>query len=124
MSIKPIRTRKDYKAALSRIDGLMNAKFGTPEGDELDILSELVNLYEERAFPIDPPNPVEAILFRLEQMHLKKVAFGKLIGSPSHASEVLNFKRRLSMSMAQKLHQEWHIPADVLLQPDELSKNG
>jgi len=120
MTIKPIRTSEDHKIALKRIEQLMSAEEGSNEGDELDILSELVNLYEERAFPIAPPTPVDAILFRLEQMQVNKSAFGKLIGSKSHASEVLNFKRRLSMSMAQKLHIHWHIPADVLLQPYEL----
>jgi len=120
MTIKSIKTEQDYQDALIRLDVLKDAGFGTPEGDELDILAELVDLYEERAFPIDPPTPVDAILFRLDQMGYKPAAFGKLIGSPSHASEVLNFKRRLSMSMAQKLHKEWQIPADVLLQRYDL----
>ncbi len=122
MTLKPIRTKIEQKSALKRMDGLMGAKPGTEEGDELDILAELVTLYEQRTFPIDPPNPVAAILFRLDQMHLKKGAFGELIGSRSHASEVLNFKRRLSMSIAQKLHKEWRLPADVLLQTYELTE--
>ena len=120
MTIKPIKTEADYNDAINRLEQLMTAQVNTPEGDELDILAELVNLYEERHFPIDLPNPIDAILFRIEQMGLGRVAFGELIGSRSHASEVLNFKRRLSMPMAQKLHNEWHIPANVLLQPYEL----
>ncbi|MEA2919066.1 MAG: HTH-type transcriptional regulator / antitoxin HigA [Bradyrhizobium sp.] len=114
--IRAIRSEADYDAALARIDALMDAKAGTPEGDELDVLTDLVELYEERHVPMGYPTPVGAILFRMEQANLTARDLIPYIGSRSKVSEVLSGKRPLTMQMARALHANLGIPADVLLQ--------
>lgn len=116
MNIKPIKTKKDYQAALSRIDVIFDAKPGTPEGDELDILSLLIDNYEEEHFPIGFPDPVEAIKFRMEQMGYTQSDLAKVVGLKSRTSEILNRKRKLSIDMIRKIHESLSIPADVLIQ--------
>ena len=113
---KLIKTEQDYQGALDRIDEIFTAKPGTPDGDELELLSTLVELYEEKAFPIGLPTPVEAIKFRMEQQGLKPKDLISSIGSASKVSEVLSGKRSLSLSMIRKLVNELGIPAEVLLQ--------
>ena len=115
MRPKVIKTETEYEDALARIDELFDAKPGTPEGDEFELLVTLVEIYEEEHFPIDLPDPITAIRFRMEQVGLKQVDLVPYIGSRSRVSEVLNGKRKLSLSMIRKLHKGLGIPAEVLL---------
>lgn len=123
---KVIKTESDYDAALARIEELMGAEPDSPEGDELELLVALVELYEEKNFPIGLPGPVEAIKFRMEQAGLRQRDLVPYIGSRSKVSEVLNGKRSLSLRMIRALHQGLGIPAEVLVQepgaaiPDEM----
>jgi HTH-type transcriptional regulator / antitoxin HigA len=117
--IKPIRTEVDYQAALARIDALMDAKPGTPEGEELDLVVDLVELYEAKHVPIGYPSPVAAIEFRMEQAGLTQRDLVPFIGSRAKVSEVLSGKRQLTMPMARALHEHLGIPAEVLLQNDD-----
>ncbi len=116
MNIKPIKSKKDYEEALRRLDTLFDAKKGTPKGDELEILSILIEKYEDEHFPIDLPDPVEAIKFRMEQNGLTQTDLANVVGQKSRASEILNRKRKLSLEMIRQLHKEWHIPTEVLVQ--------
>jgi HTH-type transcriptional regulator/antitoxin HigA len=113
--LKPIRTKKDYKSALKIIDRYFDAKPNTPEGMLIEILSMLVEKYEEDKFPIEAPHPIEAIKFRMEQMGITGGKFALMIGSRSRASEILNKKRSLSIRMIRKLHKEMRIPAESLI---------
>ncbi len=114
--IKPIRTEADYEAALARIDALMDAEPGTSKGEELDVLTDLVELYETKHVQIGYPSPVAAIEFRMEQAGLTQRDLVPFIGSRAKVSEVLSGKRRLTMPMARALHEHFGIPAEVLLQ--------
>jgi HTH-type transcriptional regulator/antitoxin HigA len=116
MIYKIIKTEVNCQRALVRIDELMDAEPNTSEGDELELLVTLVKLYEEKKYPIDMPDPVEAIKFRMEQLNLNQQALVPFIGSKSKVSEVLNKKRPLSLSMMQALHKGLGIPAEILLQ--------
>ncbi|MDH3997262.1 MAG: ImmA/IrrE family metallo-endopeptidase [Desulfuromonadales bacterium] len=116
MITKIIKNETDYEQALERIDALMDAAAGTPEGDELELLATLVELYEEQAHPVALPNPVDAIKFRMEQGGLKQKDLIPFIGSASKVSEVLSGRRSLSLAMIRKLHQGLGVPAEVLLQ--------
>src|SRR5688572_3129990 len=114
--IKAIRSEADYKSALDRIDALMDAEAGTPEGEELDVLADLVEHYEEKHVPMGFPSPVAAIEFRLEQAGLTQRDLIPFIGSRAKVSEILSGKRALTMPMARALHEHLGIPAAVLLQ--------
>ena len=114
--INPIRTEENYEAALSRIAEIFQAENGTPEGDERDILCDLVELYEDKRYPIGLPDPISAITFRMDQANLTQRDLAPFIGSRARVSEVLSGKRSITMSMARALHQHLGIPADVLLQ--------
>lgn len=116
MNIKPIKTKKDYELAMTRLETLFNAKKGTPKGDELEVLSLLVEKYEDEHFPIDLPDPIEAIKFRMEQQGLTQTDLAEVVGQKSRASEILNRKRKLSLEMIRQLHSNWHIPTEVLVQ--------
>lgn len=116
MNISPIRSEKDYKKALERLESIFDAKLGTKEGDELDILSILIDKYENEHFPIGMPDPVEAIKFRMEQMGMKQKDLIALIGFKSRVSEILNRKRKLTLDMVRKLSKALHIPTEVLIQ--------
>ena len=116
MTYKVIKKDEDYEKALSRIDELMGAKPNTPEEDELELLVTLVELYEEEKYPIDLPDAITAIKFRMEQLSLNQQALVPYIGSKSKVSEILNRKRPLSLSMMRALHKGLGIPAEVLLQ--------
>lgn len=116
MNIKPIRTKKDYEQALVRLEESFDAKKGTTDGDELEILSLLIEKYESEKFPIDLPDPVEAIKFRMEQMGMTQTDLANIVGQKSRASEILNRKRKLSLEMIRQLNQQWHIPTEVLVQ--------
>ena len=118
--IEPIRTEADYKTALARIDDLMDAEPGSPEGRELDVLVDLVDLYESRHEPTGWPDPVAAIEFRMEQAGLRPRDLIPFIGSRAKVSEFLSGKRAITMPMARALHEHLGIPADVLLRrPDD-----
>lgn len=117
MTIKPIKTKKDYHQALERLEAIFDAKKGTTDGDELEVLSILIEKYEQERFPIDLPNPIEAIKFRMEQMGYNQTDLAKVIGLKSRASEVLNKKRKLSLDMIRQLHTKLNIPTNVLIQP-------
>jgi HTH-type transcriptional regulator/antitoxin HigA len=115
MNIFPIRTEADYDAALARIELLMNAELNTPEGDELDILTTLVESYEAKHFFIPGCDPVEAIRFRMEQMGMEPRDLTPIIGSRSKVSEVLNHKRQLSITMIRNLHSQLNVPYESLI---------
>ena len=115
--VKPIRTKSDHAAALAEIERLWGAKRGTPEGDRLDVLATLVDAYEAEQFPMDPPDPIEAIKFRMEQQGLTRKDLEPLIGTRTRVAEVLNRKRSLSIGMIRRLHRALGIPADVLIRP-------
>jgi HTH-type transcriptional regulator/antitoxin HigA len=116
MEIKPIRTEKDYKKAMERLEIIFNAKRGTKEGDELEILSILIDNYEQENFPIEMPDPISAINFRMEQMGLKQKDLVALIGFKSRVSEIMNRKRKLTLDMIRKLSTSLKIPTEVLIQ--------
>lgn len=102
---------------MKRLELLFDAKPGTKEGDELEVLSILIEKYEDEFFPVDLPDPVEAILFRMEQLGYNQVDLAKIVGQKSRASEILSKKRKLSLSMIRQIHEKLHIPTDVLIQP-------
>ena len=116
MTIRPIKTKKDHKEALKRIDELWDADPRTQEGDELDVLATLVEAYEASAFPIEKPEPIEAIKFRMDQMGLEDKDLKPFIGARSKVSEVLNRKRPLSLPMIRRLSLGLNIPSDCLIQ--------
>src|SRR5690606_33261301 len=109
MEIKPIKNQKDYTRALERLDDIFDAKVGSPEGDELEILGILIDQYENEHFPIGLPDPVEAIKFRMEQLGYNQKDLAKIIGLKSRASEILNRKRKLSLEMIRQLHERLNI---------------
>jgi len=120
MDIKPIRTQRDYKAALSEIERLFDAKPGTPDGDRLEVLATLVEAYEQKHYPMLPPDPVEAIVYFMESRGLSRKDLEPYLGSRAKVSEVLNRRRPLSIEMIRRLHDGLGIPAEVLIQPYEL----
>ena len=116
MNIKPIKTEKDYNEAVSRVEEIFDAKKGSTEGDELEVLSILIDQYENEHFPIELPDPIEAIKYRMEQMGINQSDLAKIIGFKSRASEILSRKRKLSLEMIRQIHERLHIPTDVLIQ--------
>ena len=117
MEIKPIKTDADYRAALKEIEGLMMAAADTPEGEKLDVLVTLVTAYESKHYPLDLPDPVEAIKFEMEQKGLTVKDLEPMIGKSNRVYEILNHKRSLTLKMIWKLHQELGIPAESLIKP-------
>jgi HTH-type transcriptional regulator/antitoxin HigA len=115
--VRPIRTKRDYEAALKQVERLWGAKAGTPRGDRLDVLATLIDAYEAEHYPMDPPDPVEAIKFRMEQQGLTRRDLEDIIGTRTRVAEVLNRKRGLSIAMIRRLHQRLGISADVLIRP-------
>ena len=115
MEIKPIKTETDYLNSVHRIEELWGAKKDSIEGDELDLLCTLVESYEMHHYPIAPPDPVDAIRFRMEQMGMSKADMARYLGAPSRVSEVLNRKRQLTLKMVKSLYNDLKIPADILL---------
>ena len=115
--IRPIRTESDYEVALAEMERLWGARSGTPEGDRLDVLATLVDAYEGERFPMDPPDPIDAITFRMEQQGLTRRDLEGMIGSRTRVAEVLNRKRNLSIAMIRRLHEQLGIPAEILIQP-------
>jgi len=122
MKIKPIRTEKDYEAALARIEEIFDAEADTPAGDELEILASLVELYEKKNYPIELPDPIEAIKIRMEDLGLDRKDLESTIGSKGRISEILNRKRPLTLPMVQKLSEKLGLPMEVLAQTYPLAK--
>ncbi len=115
MTIKPIKTERDYQNALKQIEKLWDAKPNTAKGDRLDVLVTLVEAYEEKHYKIEPPDAIEAIKFRMEQLGLKQSDLAKYLGGRSRASEVLNRKRKLTVDMMRSLRKHLDIPPESLL---------
>jgi HTH-type transcriptional regulator/antitoxin HigA len=126
MSVRPIRNEADYDWALREIEPYFERepKRGTPAADRFDVLATLIEAYEAKHWPVDPPDAVEAIRFRMEQSGLRQTDLARLIGSRSRASEILRRKRPLTLEQAWKLHDEWQIPAESLLRPFHLTGNS
>ena len=115
MDIYLIKTEADYDRALAEVEALWGAKEGTENGDRLDVLIVLIEHYENTHHPIDPPDPIDAILFRMEQMNLSRKDLEKYIGSKGRVSEILNHQRGLSLNMIRNLHAGLHIPLESLV---------
>jgi HTH-type transcriptional regulator / antitoxin HigA len=122
IELKPIRSEADYEAALAEVERLWGAKSGTPDGDRLDVLATLVDAYEAEHHPMDPPDPIEAIKFRMEQQGLTRRDLEPIIGTRTRVAEVLNRKRGMSIDMIRRLHESLGISADVLIRPSRVDK--
>ena len=116
MEHKVIKTEEEYKNALKRLELIFDSELGTKKGDELELLSLLIDNYEKIHFPIDLPDPVEAIKFRMEQTDYKAKDLANVIGFRSRVTEILNKKRKLSLPMIRRINKQMHIPTDVLIQ--------
>jgi HTH-type transcriptional regulator/antitoxin HigA len=116
MNISPIRNEEDYQNALKRLEEIFDAEKESVLGDELEILSILIDRYENLNFPIGMPDPIEAIKFRMEQMGMKQKDLAEVVGFKSRVSEILNKKRKLTLSMVRKLNTTLNIPTEVLVQ--------
>lgn len=115
MENKLIKTESDYQNALVRMEELFDVRLDSPEFDEAELLITLIELYEQKHFKIDAPDPIDAIKFRMEQMNLKRIDLAKYFGTRGRVSEVLNRQRSLSLEMIRKLHKDFGIPAESLL---------
>ena len=124
MDIKPIKTDADYRTALKEVESLMMAEPNTPEGKKLDILVTLIEAYERKHFPLDLPDPVEAIKFEMEQKGLTIKDLEPMIGKSNRVYEILNRKRSLTVKMIWKLHKELGIPAESLIKQSAQAHNG
>jgi HTH-type transcriptional regulator / antitoxin HigA len=122
MNIKLIKTESDYKEALSRLEVLFDAPMGTPESDEADILGVLIDEYEKKYYPIDAPDPIEAIKIRMEEMHLKQIDLVDAIGGKSRVSEVLNRKRKLTVEMIRNLNRKLNLSPGLLINDYQLTR--
>jgi HTH-type transcriptional regulator / antitoxin HigA len=121
MKIRPLRTEADYDSALAAIAHFFEREpeTGSSEADEFDLLALVIDDYERRHWPIDPPDPVDAIRYRMETGGFSQADLGRLLGSRQRASDILNRKRTLTMQMASKLHREWGVPAEALFAPQD-----
>jgi HTH-type transcriptional regulator/antitoxin HigA len=122
MKITPIKTEIDYQAALKRFELLFEAKIGTPEGDDAEILALLIDEYENTHYPIEAPDPIEAIKIRMEEMHLKQIDLVDAIGGKSRVSEILNRKRKLTVEMIRNLTVRLNLSPSVLINDYELTR--
>lgn len=121
-TIMPIRTARDHAAALKEIERLWGSRSGTPEGDRLDVLATLVDAYENERYPMEPPDPIEAIKFRMEQQGLTRKELTKILGTRTRVSEILNRRRSLSIRMIRSLHEKLGISAEVLIRKTRTKK--
>ena len=121
-SLRPIRTQASYEAALKEVERLWGARSGTPAGDRLDILATLIEVYEDEHYPMDPPDPIDAIKFRMEQQGLTRKDLEGILGTRTRVAEVLNRRRGLSINMIRRLHEMLGIPAEVLIRPTKRRK--
>ena len=119
--LKPIRSRRDYEAALDEVGRLWGARAGTRDGDRLDVLATLIDAYEAEHYPMDPPDPIEAIKFRMEQQGLTRRDLEEIIGTRTRIAEILNRKPGLSIAMIRRLHERLGISAEVLIRPSRQS---
>jgi HTH-type transcriptional regulator / antitoxin HigA len=122
MNIKPIKTKADYQEVLLRLEVIFDAKIGTPESDEADILGLMVDEFEKKHYPIEAPDPIEAIKIRMEEMHLKQVDLVGAIGGKSRVSEVLNRKRKLTVEMIRNLNQKLNLSPGLLINDYQLTR--
>ena len=122
--VKPIRSEADYEAALAEVERLWGARNGTPEGDRLDVLATLIDAYEAQHHPMDPPDPVEAIRFRMEQQGLTRKDLEPMIGPRNRVADILNRKRGLSIEMIRQLHDKLGISAEVLIRPSRRDRTA
>lgn len=122
MNIKPLKTEQDYGKAIERLDVIFDAPANSKEGDEAEILSMLIENYENEHYPIDAPDPIEAIKIRMEEMNLKQKDLVGVIGGKSRVSEILNKKKRLTVDMIRELEKILHISASVLVTNYQLTK--
>ncbi|MCP4123898.1 MAG: transcriptional regulator [Bacteroidetes bacterium] len=116
MNLKPIKTEKDYNKALNRLEEIFDAELESKDGDELELLSILIEKYEEENYAIDLPDPIEAIKFRMEQLGINQKELSNIVGYKSRVSEILNRKRKLTLKMIRNLKDKLSIPSDVLIQ--------
>jgi HTH-type transcriptional regulator/antitoxin HigA len=121
MNIIPIKSETDYRLALKRLEEIFDAAIGTPEGDEADILGLLVDEYEKKNYPIEAPDPIEAIKIRMEELQLKQVDLVEVIGSKSRVSEILNRKRKLTIEMIRNLTKRLNLSPDLLIADYQLA---
>jgi HTH-type transcriptional regulator/antitoxin HigA len=120
--LKPIRSEADYDEALAEVERLWGSKLGTPDGDRLDILATLIEAYEDKHYPMDLPDPIEAIKYRMERQGLTRKDLEPMIGTRTRVAEVLNGKRNLSITMIRNLHAKLGISAEILIQPAQKSR--
>jgi HTH-type transcriptional regulator / antitoxin HigA len=122
MNISPIKNETDYRNALKRLEVIFDAPIGTPEGDEADLLGLMIDDYEKKRYPILPPDPIEAIKIRMEEMHLRQIDLINEIGGKSRVSEILNRKRRLTVGMIRKLNRRLNLSPGLLISDYKLVK--
>ena len=122
MNIKLIKTDTDYQKALKRLEVIFDAKIGTPEGDEADLIGLMIDEYEKKHFPIEAPDPIEAIKIRMEEMQLKQIDLAKEIGGKSRVSEILNRKRKLTVKMIRKLTTKLNLSPGLLINDYQLTR--
>ena len=115
MNIKPIRTESDYRLTLARLELIFDAEMGTPDSDEADILGLMVDEYEKKHYPIDAPDPIDAIKIRMEEMQLKQLDLVDAIGGKSRVSEILSRKRKLTVEMIRNLTQKLNLSPELLI---------
>ncbi|MFY0654664.1 MAG: transcriptional regulator [Cyclobacteriaceae bacterium] len=115
MNIKAIKTEHDYNSALNRLEQIFHASVNSPEGDEAEVLTILIEKYEEEHYPIEAPDPIEAIKFRMEQMEMNKTELAQILGYKSRVSEIFSRKRKLTLSMIRNLHEKLKIPYESLI---------
>lgn len=122
MNIKPIKTETDYRTALKRLEAIFDAPIGSKESDEADLLGLLIDDYERKRFPIDAPDPIEAIKIRMEEMNLKQIDLVEEIGGKSRVSEILNRKRKLTLEMIRNLNRKLNLSSDLLITDYQLAR--
>jgi HTH-type transcriptional regulator/antitoxin HigA len=122
MNIKPIKTEADYRASLKRLELIFDAAIGTPESDEADVLGLMIDAYEKKHYPIEAPDPIEAIKIRMEEMHLKQVDLVDAIGGKSRVSEILNRKRKLTVDMIRNLNRRLNLSPGLLINDYQLTR--
>lgn len=122
MNIKPIKTEADYRESLKRLELIFDAAIGTPESDEADVLGLMIDEYEKKHYPIEAPDPIEAIKIRMEEMHLKQVDLVDAIGGKSRVSEILNRKRKLTVDMIRNLNRRLNLSPGLLINDYQLTR--